>query len=312
MSKLLKLFFLLSSTFVSLLYAKGTIAGTAIMNQAEIIYTLSGIEQNMTTNTDSFLVDQIIDLSLSWQDTSPVEVAAGDSDRVLTFVLTNLGNGEDNITLNYEHNSSSNFLSQDTTLFLDSNGNGVYDSGVDMEITDIALNADSNATLFIVANIPDDNNTIAGADSHDAIVAYSQGSTTTGIDDPHVVDVVIRTGSDRDEGIYTIRDYWLSSHKSAVVHSDDGMIHTGTIITYSIDLSIGGNADSRMIENVLLQDTIPVGTRYQAGSLRLDGISLTDAVDGDKGVFVSNAVHVEIGTLSGTVHQILTFDVQVQ
>jgi len=313
MSKKLKIFLLLFNIFFSiLLYAQGTVAGTVINNQAGIVYILGGVEQNLTTNTDSFLVDQIIDLSLSWQDNTPIEVAAGDTDRVLTFVLTNEGNGEDNISLTYEHNTSSDFLPQDARLFLDSNGNGIYDPGVDVEISDIELGADTNATLFIVADIPDNNDTVAGADSRDAIVALSQGSETNGTDDQHAVDVVIRTDRDRDEGVYVIRDYWLASHKSAVVQSDDGALHTGTVITYSIDLSIGGNAEGRTIESIVLEDMIPSGTSYRSGTLRLDGVSLTDAVDTDKGAFISNAVRVEIGTLSGTVHQVLTFDVQVQ
>jgi len=311
MARTLKIFLLLLSIHISILHAKGTVAGTAIQNRADISYQVGGIEQNLTSNTDHFLVDQIIDLDITWQDSSPVEVGAGEQDRVLTFVLSNLGNGDDNITLTYEHNSSSHFLPENAQLFQDSNGNGIFESGVDTLIGDITLAADTNTTLFIVADIPDGNHT-GGDLSRDGIKADSQNSATAGADNPDAVDVVIRSDSDRAEGVYVIRDYWLVSQKHAVVHSDDNQTHTGTIITYTIDLSIGGNATGRSIDHLMLTDSIPSGTAYQAGSLKLNGISLSDAVDGDRGDYDGSEVHVNVASLSGTVHQAVTFDVQVQ
>jgi uncharacterized repeat protein (TIGR01451 family) len=250
-------------------------------------------------------------LDITWQDTNPVEVSAGEQDRVLTFVLSNLGNGDDNVTLTYEHNSSSHFLPENAQLFQDSNANGIFEPGVDMLIGDITLAADTNTTLFIVADIPDGNHT-GGDLSRDGIKADSQNSATVGADNPDAVDVVIRSGSDSAEGVYVIRDYWLVSQKHAVVDSDDNQTHTGTIITYTIDLFIGGNATGRSIDHLILADSIPIGTTYQAGSLKLNGVSLSDAVDGDRGDYAGNEVHVDVGSLSGTVHQTVTFDVQVQ
>ncbi len=313
MLKKVKLFLFLFSVLSSLIHAKGTESGTVVQNSAQIIYRVGGMEHNLTTNTDSFLVDQVIDLEISWQDTAAVEVSAGEGNRVLTFLLSNLGNGEDQFTLTYEHNSTDSFSPAPThpTLYADSNGNGIFDLAEDSQVSDINLTVDANITLFVVSDIPDVNYT-SGDLSHDGILAVSQSSATPGADDQHAVDVVVRSDSDRDQGAYVIRDYWLASHKSAVVYSDDNQTHTGTRITYTIDLFIGGNAAGRSIDHVVVSDTIPHGTVYLPSSLQLNDISLTDSLDADAGHYDGTKIIVDVGQLSDTIHQVVRFDVQVQ
>jgi len=308
-SRVLLLLFMLNAS----VYARGVLAGTAVQNQADMLYIVGGIEYNLTTNMDTFLVDQIVDLEISWQDAAPVEVSSGETDRVLTFLLTNLGNGNDNFILDYEHNTSNSFSPPPSSvrIYQDSDGNGIFDIATDVLVTDINLSADANVTLFIVSDIPDANYTSSDL-SHDGIKAESTSSASVGADNQDGVDVVVRNAIDVAVGVYVIRDFWLSSQKSAIIHSDDNQTHTGTIITYSIDLSIGGNADGQTIDAVILTDSIPTGTVYQAGSLRLDAVVLTDIVDADRGSCDGSVLRVDIGTLSGTAHQVLSFDVQVQ
>jgi len=310
MLKRAALFLLLFGLCSVALYAKGTLSGTVVDNRAEIHYSLGGIDHNLSSNQDSFLVDKVVDLQIDWQDITPVETGAGDSDRVLTFVLTNLGNGEDHFTLTHEHNTSSDFLPTNAQIYSDSNANGSYDPGTDLLVTDLNLSADANRTLFVVADIPSDAN--ASQQAHEGILAASTSTADTGADRQDQIDVAVRQGSDRDQGVYRVRDYFLLTHKSAVVHSDDNATHTGTVLTYMIDLSIGGHAAGRTIDHVVLRDQIPAGTRYVAGSLRLDAASLSDPADGDVGSFDGAAIHVNVGTISGTAHKRVTFDVQIQ
>jgi uncharacterized repeat protein (TIGR01451 family) len=254
-----------------------------------------------------------VDVDISWQDSTPVEVGAGETARVLTFLVSNLGNGTDSFVLNYEHNNTGSFTPppENALIYLDSNGDGLFTAGADMQVGDLNISADANATLFVVADIPDANYT--GADlSHDGIIATSQSTPTVGVDDQHAVDVVIRKATDADMGEYEIRSYWLSSKKSAVVHSDDNLTHTGTIVTYSIDVFIGGSSAGKAIDGIVMTDIIPVGTSYQTGSMRLNGATLTDVADSDQGIYDGNKIAVNIGTITGSVHQVVTFDVQVQ
>ncbi len=304
-----RIIFVLLSLAVSL-YARGTLAGTSVVNQAQIKFVVGDVENNITSNTDEFVIDQVIDVDVSWQDSAPVEVGAGEEGHVLTFRLTNLGNGDDNITLSYEHNTSSDFNTTSATIYQDTNGNGIYDPSTDTAISHTNLSADANVTLFIVADIPTDAN--MSERSYDGIIATSDTNATAGADDQAAVDVVVRKGRDTDEGIYEVRDYWLASRKSVTVHSDDNQTHTGTRLTYTIDLSIGGNNAGKSIAEVKLTDTIPAGTRYIPGSLSLDGTLLTDAADSDAGSCDGNTTQVTVGTISGDNHHRVSFDVEVR
>lgn len=312
MQKKVVILLLLLSFLTSAIYAKGTLAGTTVQNRADIVYSLGGVDYNLSTNIDSFVVDQIVDIGISWQDNSAVEAGAGDNASVLTFLLTNQGNGDDNISLAYDHNTtSSSFIPLNPLIYIDSNANGIYDPTIDQIISNITLAADANATLFIVSDIPD-SNLSAGSSSFDSISATSTTSANQSADRQDEVDVVVRTGTDEAEGEYRVRDYFLRSVKLSAVRSDDNQTHTGSIITYTIDLSIGGNSAGRTISGVVLEDVIPIGTVYQAGSLRLDGINLSDPADGDAGSYDGSKIRVDVGTLSGAIHKKVEFDVQVQ
>jgi uncharacterized repeat protein (TIGR01451 family) len=229
--------------------------------------------------------------------------------------LSNLGNGDDNISLAYEHNTSSDFLPKNVQVFIDSDSNGKFDPASDTLVAGgVVLAADANVTLFVVGDIPDDNTTDPADRSYEILKAETNATATAGSDDPARVDTVVRTQKDQDSGIWVVRDYWLATHKTATVHSDDNATHTGTRITYTIECFIDGNATGRTITGVTVRDTIPVGTRYVPGSLRLNNATLTDAVDGDAGQYDANASRVEVrmGTLSGTTHTKVRFDVEVK
>jgi len=312
MQKVMVLFLLLWGAGASLIYAKGTPAGAEIQNRASIHYVVGGIDGNLTSNTDHFVVDRIVDLHISWQDGAAVEVSASEQGQVLTFLLTNLGNGADRFHLAYEHNATGSGFTplSSPVLYQDSDGNGIFDPDSDLQVSDLNLTADANVTLFVVSDIPP--GVQPGDLSHDGIHATSQSRPTAGADRQAEVDIVVRTQDDWAQGTYQIFDYWLERHKSAVVHSDDNQTHTGTRITYTIDLYIDGNTTGQTIEHLQLHDTIPTGTAYVAGSLKLDATAQSDAVDGDAGSCDGTTVQVAVGTLTGSTHKQVHFDVQVQ
>jgi len=291
--------------------AKGTIANTPIANQADVAYAVGGIDHNLSSNTDTFIVDQVVDVQVNWQDTAPVKVAEGDHGRVLTFRVTNEGNGDDNLALGYEHNTSSDFTPTDIGIFRDTNGNGHYDPGVDLNVSRVTLGADENVTLFIVGTIPDDNTTAPGKHAYERLHATSESNATVGADRPHALDVVLRKPHDVDQGVWVVRDYWLATEKKATVHSHDSTPHTDTRVTYTITVWIGGNTTGHSITQIHIHDVIPTGTQYLPGTLHLDGTVLTDPVDGDAGQCDGTAVDVTVGTITGTVHKTATFDVEI-
>jgi len=299
-------------SLISWVVAKGTVAYTPIANQADVAYEVGGIDHNLSSNTDTFIVDQVVDVQVNWQDTAPVKVAEGDHGRVLTFRVTNEGNGDDNLTLGYEHNTSSDFTPTDIGIFRDTNGNGHYDPGVDLNVSRVTLGVDENVTLFIVGAIPDDNTTAPNKSAHEFLHATSESNATAGADRPHALDIVLRKPHDVDQGVWVVRDYWLRSEKNATVHSDDNATHTGTRVTYAIGVWIGGNAAGHSITQIHLHDAIPTGTQYLPGTLHLDGVALTDPADGDVGQCDGTVVDVAVGTITGTVRKTVTFDVVIK
>jgi len=307
------LLFLLVLGMVGIGMAKGTPANTPIANQAHIAYAVGGIDNNLSSNTDTFVVDRIVDIHTAWEDSASVKVSAGDHGRVLTFRVTNEGNGEDNLTLAHDHNTSSDFAAAPWHLFVDTNHNGTFDPGTDTAVSGaLSLAADANVTIFFVGDIPDNNTTVPGAKAYEILRAASESNATAGADNPEAVDVVVRQGEDAATGIYEVLDYWLESNKTAALHSGDGQAHTGTRITYTIALRIGGNAAGKTIGQVVLTDAVPPHTRYVPHTLRLNGASKTDAADGDNGQCDGTTVRVDVGTISGTTTQKITFDVEIQ
>jgi len=308
---LYKYIFLISIIFATLLSAKGTKAGSLVDNKAKIEYDLNGILLNVNSNTDSFVVDRIVDISTTWQDSSAIKVSAGDKARVLTFLLTNEGNSEDNITLSTLHENNSTFKAQNIKLFEDSNGNGIFDKGSDLEISNLNLNEDANKTIFIVADIPNDN-VEPGNESKEELIATSNATASTGDDDKNRIDTVIRTKKDSATGVYSIWEYWLESKKSATIHSEDNTTHTGSKITYKIELSIGGNSSNKKLLNINFADAIPSGTKYLPNSLKLNAHTLTDANDSDQGFFDNNSIKVHINKIENSEKKSIEFDVIVQ
>ncbi len=72
--------------------AGGALAGTVIETTAEASYELGGASFNVTSNTVQLQVDELIDVALAALDATPVKaLSAGEG--VLTFALTNTGNG---------------------------------------------------------------------------------------------------------------------------------------------------------------------------------------------------------------------------
>jgi len=307
---------LLFIMLITPLHPRGTEAGTLISNHADITYVMESKERNSSSNTDSFVIDRIVDLDISWQDTSHTLVGSGDRDVILSFLLTNLGNGEDRFHLSYEHNDTDSFdpPPENIRIYIDTDGSSDFDISIDTELKDdINISADANTTLFVVADIPDANDTnYSGSElSHDGIIAESASLPDDGEDRADSVDVVVRTGESRAMGVYEIREFWFESIKSVQTISDDNQTHTGSILHYTILLRLRGETDGKSIDSVIVTDLIPEGSSYLADSLHLDTKLLTDEVDGDEGDINSTHIRVLVGEITEDDNHTVEFEVMV-
>ncbi|WP_456431323.1 hypothetical protein [Nitratifractor sp.] len=299
--------------FASLhLWARGTEAGTVVENRAVLI--LRERNETIPSLPDRFVVDRIVDIQIAWDDAQAVEVSPSETDRILHFTLRNDGNAEDNISLSHRHRNTPVFTPPPANprIILDRNRNGIYDADTDPLINSVVLPPDTNASLLLLCDIPD---SPEGNRSREALVARSDANATEGPDRQEALDVVVRSGRSRAVGTYRLRDYALKAVKSALIHSDDGALHTGTRITYTIVVTIEGGAGE--IDDVELHDSIPEGSVYVPGSLRLDGTALSDAADGDAGRYDSEArtIFVRLGDLiqhrPHQVRRVVLFDVRI-
>ena len=290
---------------VTCIFAKGVLAGTEISNFSTLEYEIDGILYTVNSNTITDKVDQIIDVDVVWNDTSPIIVASGENDKVLTFKVTNTGNGDDTFNLTYDiANPSSDFIVTNPRIFIDINNNGVFDLSIDNEVYTITLAADASSIIFLVSDMPTESY-ISGSISSNAIEAKStiggSGAPGTiypdkGMGGTFAVDGM-SGGVDKDWGKYEMSsDLGVKLTKSAT-HSGSE-VSTGTILRYNIvvELQASGRADS-----LIITDIIPVGTTYVPGSLKLDGVSLTDAADSDSGRFTGSSIEVKLGTATQTV-----------
>ncbi len=270
--------YLFISIFLTIyIVAKGTISGLVIKNSATISFEINGQKFSTKSNSDSFVVDKIVDVKVTWEDNSVVHIASNEKNRVLTFNVSNLGNSKDKIKLNYivDINRSFKPLPSNIRLIEDSNHNGVFDSK-DKKIDYISLDADKNQTLFIVSDFKDANYTL-NSNAYVGIEATSTSKNTKGVDSKDKIDTVVRRGSSSGFGIYKVRDCWLEATQSSEVLSDDNKTHTGSIVKYKISLSIGGNANGKLIKDINITDVIPPQSLYIPNSLKLNGKKLSDS-----------------------------------
>jgi uncharacterized repeat protein (TIGR01451 family) len=326
--------------------ATGTPSGTSIDNDATVDYEVGGVPQTQVpSNTASFVVDNMIDLTVATVDGAPVQVVPGDTSRVLTYTVTNDGNTLQDYSLTAQgasgtwNGATDNFDATGVQVFVDGNGNGTYEPLTDTATYIDELAADATITAFIVGDIPIDRSDGDGA-LYDLIAQTavggspgSQGADITsddsGIpDNPATVEIVFAdeagTADAQYDGQHSSTDAYLVVSaalgvvKSSTVVSDpiNGTTNPkaipGATVRYTITVTNSGSADA---DNVVVVDQIPANATYSTGTITLDAAPLTDAVDADAGDYNGTnpgAVTVTIATLTqGGGSAAVTFDVTV-
>ncbi|NNF05591.1 MAG: hypothetical protein HKN21_02410 [Candidatus Eisenbacteria bacterium] len=313
----------LSAVVSSLALAGGTPVCTEIENQAVATYTIGNTTFTETSNKTTTTVAQLIDVSVIWQDAGNVTVRPGQTERILTFMVTNTGNGPDSFTL-----SVINLLVGDSfdpifdDIYLDTNGNGVFDVGADelyvAGSNDPLLLADESIVVFSRNSIPGDVESEDLGDSQ-LVATSNTGTGDPGDSFPHGecdTDIVIGEsgGDDEDTGTYVVSSINVMVEKSQEVEDQFGGDEPvpGACIIYTIRVSAVGSGTAA---GVIITDEIPEHTTYKEDSLTLNGTELSDLLDGDAGDVggtTPNTVTVFLGNLDeNTPIQTITFAVTI-
>lgn len=291
------IFALLATGLANASFAAGTPAGTVVDNRANVTAVLNGDTLSLDSNVAGFTVDEIIDLLLVWQDGASVAALPGDAARILTFRLTNIGNGDENVRLGVNNAiAGDQFDPQNPAIYLDGNGNGSFEAGTDLPYNAAnppLLAADQALTIFVANAIPAsaaDGDT--GISRLTATAATGSGAPGTAFPPvpPGTTDSILGAsgGMASADGSYLISATSVNLAKSAQVRDPDGGSESvvGATITYSILVNVTG---SQPATGLVVADPIPPDTTYVPGSMRLiDGGTskmLTDSADGDEGAF---------------------------
>jgi len=325
---------LLSAMVAPAAFAAGTTAGTSITNTATVTFEdPNGDPQTESSNTSTFQVDELLNVTVSNNNPGNVTVLTPDNNAVLSFTVTNTGNGNETYAL-----SAANALPGDqfdpanVRIYID-NGDGVFDPLVDTLLVpgtnDPALAPDASVTVFVVSDIPAAlNNGDIGNIRLNAESVTAQA--TVGSDAPGTVfagqgaggvDAVVGATQAEASGQngYVVQQLSTNFVKSQVINDQFGGNNPipGATITYTLSLAVSGVGT---INKVRIEDLIPANTTYVAGSLTLNGNPLVDTQDGDAGYVQGSAVRVfpngsdnlpDSGTVTAPQTNVVTFQVTI-
>jgi uncharacterized repeat protein (TIGR01451 family) len=298
--------------------AAGTRAGTVIDNTATATFDQNGTPTTVNSNTNSVRVDELIDTVVDWSDTADVPTSPGATGQVLRFGVTNTGNGVETFSLAVNPGIGGDQYDPTSVQIVIDDGDGVYEPGQDTIYVpgpgNPALNPDQTITVFLVSTTP------GGLNNGDRGGVRLTATSTTGTGAPGTSfpgqgeggNAVIGTsgGDGSDDGYYAVTAATVTLAKSATVRDPFGGTTSvpGSIITYTLLATVNGGGS---LANLTINDAIPTGTTYVAGSIRLGGTAQTDAADTDASSFASNAVAVALGTVPAGQTRTVTFQVTI-
>lgn len=337
--RLMPLFLLLLGTALPLSsHAAGTAAGTAITVQATVVFDIGAATGLTMTASSSFLVDRKVNLTVAATNATYMSSTAGSLAQVLSFTVTNTGNDVQDFDLAATHGSdpfggTDNFDAANVQVFAESGATAGYQAAQDTATYIDELAPDAGRTVYIVSDIPAGR--VSGDISAITLVATARTgggpgalggalTETAGADTPGVVDTVFtdaagdtdaaRDAAHSDTSAYRVSSVNVSLLKSAVVSDPFGgnRPQTGATIRYTIFTTVSGAGTAAA---VTISDPIPANTTYRPGTLRLNGVLLSDAADadaGDVGFTAPGAVTVRLGDLtSASPAQTVTFEVTI-
>lgn len=309
----------------------GTAAGTVVSNVATLNYqAFAGPWATATSNTASFQVDEIIQPILTWQDAAPIAVSTPGSNAVLTFLLTNAGNGPEAFGLSRTNGSAPLPLRHYAPLngsigsiYLESGAlPGFQASGPNADTPYVAdsndptLAPDADIMVYVLSNTPTVANELlgevllgaaamtvgaAGAVPGTALAGLGQGGGFAVVGGARALAGA--TGS------YITSGLGLVMNKTVLKVLDPGgtnVVMPGAEISYRILLTLSGIGTA---SNLTLTDPMPTLTTYVPGSLVVDGVVQTDAADADSAQFMAatQTVSVLLGDVAAPATVVIVF-----
>lgn len=331
--------------------AAGTLAGTDITNTATATFDdpdNPGTRKTVNSNSSTLRVDELLNVTIT-SNGSDVSVSPGDSSQVMSFTMTNVGNGPEQYVLSTNGVLGSNdFNPTNIRVYFDTNGDGIFNplddtlyvpSGVlGVAGNEPTLGPDESIVLFVVSDIPatqvDGVTPVANGDRGNLeLIAEAITAQETAGTDPagHVFVGSGTNGSDAIVGnsqaigtadnAYVVTSIQTNFSKTSTVippasHPEYGTNPLpGSTIRYTLTLEVTGTGS---LSNIEIEDRIPANTTFVNNSITLDGVTLTDISGDDAGELRTGAgvnpprdVVVRVATAAAPQTYVITFDVTI-
>ena len=288
--------------------AAGTRAGTTITNSVTVNYNVNGNAQNAVTDSDSFTVDQRVNVLVT-AITTPVSVSPNQTNRVLAFDVTNLGNATADLVLSTALRGGTAANISNIRIFRDTNGNRTLDAAeltagaitsldevaedatvAVLVVSDIGINAVNGDTFDVALTAAAHTGGTAGTIG--ARIAATSGANTAGIDnvlfDGAGVSDAANDGAFSAQGRYAVSGAVLTVVKQSRVVSDpvNGTTNPkfipGATVEYCI--TVANAAGAATATNVALLDDLPADVQYSTAF----------------GIFINGNATCTTGTAGGT------------
>lgn len=253
-----------------------TPAGTELVNRATVRWSFeNGAVTESAADSAVVVVGQIAGVDLEPPVTS--NALAGDT-AVFAHTLSNLGNGPDAFVLTAT--PPAGWVSPE--FWHDVDGNGVL-SAVDTLLTsDVELDAGAVFELLVLQPVPPATPNGDFALPLEATSVFDGGASDLVTDTVRVVDT---DPADRIGIVKTV---------------DRATVIPGQGVTYTLLVDVRTSS----ADLVSVVDTLPSEIRYEPGSLRIDGVAVSDAADADEGSFLAASRELRVDRAapdSGTV-----------
>lgn len=286
-----------------------TAPGQPITNQASVSYAVGGTAFNSSSNSTSLTVQELVDVEVTWLDSSDVAVSPGSTNQVLTFQVTNIGNGSETFALTADSSlSGDDFDPTLQTIYLETDAIPGFSGGDTLYVlnsNDPTLASETSVIVYVLNNIPGATNAQTGDSALTATstnVTGTPGSVNVGDGDAGTDAIAGASGGAASvTGTYVVSDVTLSFVKSvlSVVDPFGGSEPVpGAVITYRIVVSVTAGAGTATA--VTVTDPIPANTTYKTASLYLNAGLLSDSAGNDAGEHDTglNRIVVRLGDLT--------------
>ncbi len=306
-----------------------TSAGTVINNVASVSYSVLGIPQAPTlSNIASLKVDEVIDPTMTCQSSPTVAVNSPSVNDVLTFALTNSGNGSQTFSLarsnggfvapavagayvptNSAQYAPGNLAGATGAIFIETNGVAGFQPGSDTVYTGAnnpVVAAGASQLVYVVSDTPGGLNTATNPIGDVLLTATSltagAASAVVGTRLPgkgaNGSNALVVTPTAAVTCTYTASGLGLAMNKKILTVVDPyggAVVMPGSILTYQITVSMNGAGSAT---GLVISDPIPVNTTYVLGSITTTVGGVVTAVPDATGYVAStNSVSVSLGNI---------------